>query len=127
MVAFWFFPYSGCFLRRKSHFKSFGTLLHVQGLILIHEARVIIHRHAVVGKSLFYGQNTVLYGEKHNLLPELCNAGTLPSTVHSSTKLLTATIPIMQFGHLLLIKPLSLHGIIAIILYDNKTIYLQEI
>ncbi len=32
-----------------------------------------------VGKSLFYGQNLVLYGEKHNLLPKLCNTGTLPS------------------------------------------------
>ena len=88
---------------------------------------MISHRHGVVGKSLFYGQNLVLYGEKHNLLPKLCNTGTLPSSVHSPTKLLPATIPIMQFGHLLLIIPISLQGIMAIILYDIKTICLQEI
>ena len=88
---------------------------------------MIHHRRAAVGKSLFHGQNSVLYGEKHNLLPKLCNTGTLPSSVHSPTKLLTATIPIMQFGHLLLIIPISLQDIMAIILYDIKTICLQEI
>lgn len=32
---------------------------------------MIHHRRAAVGKSLFYCQNSVLYGEKHNLLPNL--------------------------------------------------------
>lgn len=88
---------------------------------------MIFHRHGVVGKSLFYGQNLVLYGEKHNLLPKLCNTGTLPSSVHSPTKILTATITIMQFGHLLLIIPISMQGFVAIIIYDIKTICLQDI
>ncbi len=44
---------------------------------------MISHRHGVVGKSLFYGQNLVLYGEKHNLLPNLCTTGLLLPIVHS--------------------------------------------
>ena len=44
---------------------------------------MILHRRAAVGKSLFHGQNSVLYGEKHNLLPNLCKIGLLLSIVHS--------------------------------------------
>ena len=44
---------------------------------------MIHHRRAAVGKSLFHGQNSVLYGEKHNLLPNLCTTGLLLPIVHS--------------------------------------------
>ncbi len=44
---------------------------------------MILHRRAVVGKSLFHGQNSVLYGEKHNLLPNLCTTELLLPIVHS--------------------------------------------
>lgn len=44
---------------------------------------MIHHRRAAVGKSLFHAQNSVLYGEKHNLLPNLCTTGLLLPIVHS--------------------------------------------